>query len=403
MFLLKRRLSLLITTAAIVLSVVAPGTSHAQTAERCFNVPGITNCIRGRFLQYWQENGGLPVFGYPVTPELQERTPEGSFTVQYFERNRFELHPEKPRPYDILLGRLGDARLRQLERVWSAETQGKPEDECSWWPQTRHAICGIFKEYWEGHGLNDPRLDRMNRSLQLFGLPLTEPRMETNSSGDTVLTQWFERARFEYHPFDGILLGLLGHEVRRNPPPAGDELDIVIVDVDQFWSRALPGQGWTYFSPDAVIEYNRPIRTGCGPANPSETGPFYCRLDYSIYLELGTLSDELQYVGDMAIVTIVSHEWGHHIQNLLGVTTDDYYSIQIELQADCYAGAYARDADARGLLEQGDIDEALTSLSNAGDPIDTAWDDPLAHGTGEQRTASFLKGLRAGVQACSQS
>ena len=69
--------------------------------------------------------------------------------------------------------------------------------------------------------MNDPKLDRTARSLQLFGLPLTEPKMETNLAGDTVLTQWFERARLEFHPGKGILLGLLGNETRNNVPPAG--------------------------------------------------------------------------------------------------------------------------------------------------------------------------------------
>jgi hypothetical protein len=165
-------------------------------------------------LEYWRDNGGLPVFGYPITAEFREETPEGVFTVQYFERNVLEYHPEKARPYDVLLGRLGDTRLKQLGRDWFAEPKGQQTAGCNWSAQTSHSVCGDFKAYWETHGLNDPKLDKAGRSLQLFGLPLTEPKMETNQAGDTVMTQWFERARLEFHPGKGILLGLLGNETR---------------------------------------------------------------------------------------------------------------------------------------------------------------------------------------------
>jgi hypothetical protein len=210
----NRRVSMMGLMLMLALSVWAPVQSHAQSGQLCFNVPGITNCIQGRFLEYWRDNGGLPVFGYPITAEFREKTPEGEFTVQYFERNVLEYHPEKARPYDVLLGRLGDTRLKQLGRDWFAEPKGTQTPGCNWSAQTSHSVCGDFKAYWESHGLNDPKLDKAGRSLQLFGLPLTEPKMETNQAGDTVMTQWFERARLEFHPGKGILLGLLGNETR---------------------------------------------------------------------------------------------------------------------------------------------------------------------------------------------
>ena len=216
-----RRTSVLILVFMLAVGFFQPATSEAQSGQQCFNVPGITNCIQGRFLEYWRDNGGLPVFGYPITAEFREKTPEGEYTVQYFERNVLEYHPEKARPYDVLLGRLGDTRLIQLNRDWFAEPKGQQTAGCSWWAQTGHSICGEFKAYWEGRGLNDPKLDRTGRSLQLFGLPLTEPKMETNQAGDTVMTQWFERARLEFHPGKGILLGLLGNETRNNAPNNG--------------------------------------------------------------------------------------------------------------------------------------------------------------------------------------
>ena len=223
-----RRLQILLFALLLAAGILAPGESRAQTSMRCFDVPGITNCIEGRFREYWEQNGGLPVFGYPITPATTERTAEGSFLTQYFERNRFELHPEKPRPYDVLLGRLGDDRLKQQGRDWRGFAGVKAQEGCLYFQETSHNVCDLeagagFRTYWEGHGLQDPALDRYQRSLGLFGLPLSEVTVETNAAGDTVLTQWFERARFEYHvgkPREfRVLLGLLGNEIR-NPPPA---------------------------------------------------------------------------------------------------------------------------------------------------------------------------------------
>ena len=103
-----------------------------------------------------------------------------------------------------------------------------PRPNCRWFAQTNHNVCdqelGLgFRTYWETHGLRDPRLSRYDQSLQLFGLPLTEAQVETNAAGDTVLTQWFERARFEWHPTNPaqfrVLLGLLGTELRGIPAP----------------------------------------------------------------------------------------------------------------------------------------------------------------------------------------
>lgn len=103
-----------------------------------------------------------------------------------------------------------------------------PRDLCLWFAQTGHTVCDQangagFRSYWQNHGLLDNRLDAYGRSLALFGLPLSEPRMEQNASGNRVLTQWFERARMEWHPQNSpqfrVLLGLLGVEVRGGIDP----------------------------------------------------------------------------------------------------------------------------------------------------------------------------------------
>jgi hypothetical protein len=220
-----RRRSLLALVGLLAVSTLGH-IATAQTGRRCFpDVPGIANCIEGRFRQYWEANGGLAVFGYPITGAQNERNRDTGVTylTQWFERNRFELHPENRAPYDVLLGRLGDDRLRQQGRDWQTFPPAEPT-AAHFFSESRHAIAHEpFWRYWSTHGLEfDGRGGTsMAESLALFGLPISEPRQETNSSGDTVLTQWFERARFEDHGGTGVLLGLLGNELRaRGPAPA---------------------------------------------------------------------------------------------------------------------------------------------------------------------------------------
>lgn len=189
---------------------VAPLPLPAKVGEAYFPETGHT--LRGEFKNYWDRNGGLAVFGYPLSEEFTEQTAEGSFTVQYFERQRFEYHPDQAAPYNVLLGRLGDSVLRDQGEDWFTFPKGSVQNDCMFFDQTGHTVCGEFLKYWQTNGLADPALSQYNRSLQLFGFPLSEPRTEVNSSGDTVTTQWFERARFEYHDGKGVLLGLLAKE-----------------------------------------------------------------------------------------------------------------------------------------------------------------------------------------------
>lgn len=190
--------------------------THAQNTVQCFTgVPGIGSCISERFLEYWSQNGGLPVFGYPLTPAFQQQTPEGTFLVQYFERQRFELHPENRRPYDVLLGRLGDETLQRQGRDWRAEPTNPANPNCWTAPQTGRSLCDPFSRYWNDHYLLG--LSPTDGALALWGLPLTDTKLERNPDGDSVATQWLERARYEHHPNNPkeyqVLLGRLGAEV----------------------------------------------------------------------------------------------------------------------------------------------------------------------------------------------
>jgi ELWxxDGT repeat protein len=245
----------LIAAFGIGLGLAVPPRLHAAES-RCF--PETEQCLGDRFRTYWEQHGGLAVFGLPLTPAVSEATPERPQGVltQWLERNRLELHPANAAPYDVLLGRIGAERLEQRGEAWQPGPYARdPQNDCLWFAETRHAVCdqtpGVgFKSYWQQHGLD---LDRQpgtsyQESLALFGLPLTEARMETNSSGDTVLTQWFERARLEWHPQQvpgyQVLLGRLGAEVAGTPSPTPDATVLLngtrlIVASDRLHGREL--------------------------------------------------------------------------------------------------------------------------------------------------------------------
>ncbi len=208
-----------------LLFTLAPVGTKAQTDERCFSETGY--CISGRIREYWEQNGGLPVFGLPIGPQ-QEETIEGQpIQAQWFERNRLELHPENARPYDVLLGRLGVDRLTQQGRDWFTFAKGQPQDGCLFFAESGHSICEPFLSAWRASGLElDGAAGKSQaENLALFGLPISEPQTETMSDGKEYTVQWFERARFESHPENqppfNVLLGLLGSEVRN--PPANPE------------------------------------------------------------------------------------------------------------------------------------------------------------------------------------
>ena len=179
--------------------------------------PETGQTVSGRLLEYWNQNGGLPVFGLPLTPEAEQQTNDGRFRMQQFERNRLELHPENARPYDVLLGRLGTDILYKQGRPWETLPREQPRPGCRFFGETGHNLCEPFLSYWRSHGLDlgDPGISE-RESLALFGYPVTSVNTETNPDGWTGATQWFERARFESHPENPnpykVLLGRLGAE-----------------------------------------------------------------------------------------------------------------------------------------------------------------------------------------------
>ncbi len=233
----------------LALTLLTPW-SVASAVPRCF--PETNQCLDGRIQEYWEQNGELPVFGFPITqqtPEVNRDTGQ-TYETQWLERNRFELHPENQAPYDVLLGRLGDDRLRQQGRDWQAFPKAASSAP-HYFAQTGHAIAHEpFWRYWSTHGLEFGERGVSEReSVALFGLPISEPQIETNASGDTVLIQWFERARFEYHPGNPdpykVLLGLLGTEMHHAtgqlpaPPPTLPPLQLGLELVARGLSRPV--------------------------------------------------------------------------------------------------------------------------------------------------------------------
>jgi uncharacterized protein YkwD len=207
-------------------ALLAPAAhTYAQPACRFFPETGRQIC--GRLLEYWDQSGGLSVFGYPIADQVSQQVEGRSFQAQQFERNRLELHPENARPYDVLLGRLGADALARSGRDWPTFPKADPA-ALHYFAETGHAIDPRFWGYWSSYGLefDGQHGTSAEESLALFGLPLSEPVMERSATdGKTYLTQWFERARFELHPENAgtpyeVLLGLLGAEAAGAAPPS---------------------------------------------------------------------------------------------------------------------------------------------------------------------------------------
>jgi hypothetical protein len=200
--------------------------------------------IDGRFLEYWGQNGGLDVFGYPLTAERLE----DNRVVQYLERHRFEYAPTNPPPYDVLLGRIGAEVMQQQGLNWREMPTGDgPEAGCLYFEATNHNVCnqlaaqGVgFLNYWQSNGLefDGQPGHSYEESLALFGLPLTEP-YDYEVEGQLVQVQWFERARFEWHPDNPagfrVLLGRLGARLLNggqttpNQPPQVSQVQLYFI------------------------------------------------------------------------------------------------------------------------------------------------------------------------------
>jgi len=171
-------------------------------------------------------------------------------------------------------------------------------------------------------------------------------------------------------------------------------------DLTAFWSGVFEDEGYDYQPPQLILWDGYEMDTRCGIV-PAEAGPLYCPFDDTIYFPVG-FSEWLYSMGDFAVAAAIAHEWGHSIQERIGLL-GNAESIQTELQADCFAGAYAEYITNRSellVLEEGDIQEGADTFFTLGDPEGTDWFDPRAHGTGAEREDAFQDGVEGGYNAC---
>lgn len=171
-------------------------------------------------------------------------------------------------------------------------------------------------------------------------------------------------------------------------------------DLIAFWSGVFKDEGYDYQPPQLILWDGYEMDTRCGTI-PSEAGPLYCPFDDTIYFPVD-FSEWLYSMGDFAVAAAIAHEWGHSVQERIGLL-GSVESIQTELQADCFAGAYAEYITNRSellVLEEGDIQEGADTFFTLGDPEGTDWFDPRAHGTGAEREQAFEDGVAGGYSAC---
>ncbi|WP_299860499.1 neutral zinc metallopeptidase [uncultured Hoeflea sp.] len=212
---------------------------------------------------------------------------------------------------------------------------------------------------------------------------------------------------------------------RQVTPARQDEMSqfmaTVLAETEDVWNGVMQAQGVNYPEPTLVL-FTDAVRSACGNASAA-SGPFYCPGDSKIYIDLrffDELARRFQASGDFAQAYVLAHEVGHHVQNVIGVlpkfnqmrrsmsqTEQNRMSIRVELQADCFAGIWGHYTAQKGLLERGDLEEALNAAQQIGD--DTIQrrtqgfivPESFNHGTAAQRKEWFARGFESGrLESC---
>ena len=211
----------------------------------------------------------------------------------------------------------------------------------------------------------------------------------------------------------GFLSGTSGPsdtETGAQPDEHASFVGFVLDDAQGYWEKYFQSKGKAYRPADLVL-FTESTSTRCGYGTAA-VGPFYCPRDQQVYIDLAfyrQLKDRFGAPGDMAQAYVIAHEIGHHIQNQLGLLHPDGQSgeasIATELQADCFAGVWARSTKDRELLDEGDIDEALGAAAAVGDDTlqkktqGRVQPETWTHGSAAQRTAWFRRGFTSGDPA----
>lgn len=194
-------------------------------------------------------------------------------------------------------------------------------------------------------------------------------------------------------------------------------VSVVLADTETVWTKIFQEHGLQYTEPTLVL-YTDSVNSACGAAGAS-VGPFYCPGDQKLYIDLSfyqELQEKFHAPGDFAMAYVIAHEVGHHVQTLLGTSDKvmplrqqlseeefNKYLVRFELQADYYSGVWAKHAQGMDLLEEGDLDEALTAASAVGDDtlqkqaMGYVVPESFTHGTSEQRKSWFYKGYENGT------
>lgn len=194
---------------------------------------------------------------------------------------------------------------------------------------------------------------------------------------------------------------------------------VILATTEDTWGQLFEQMGHAYQQPKLVM-YRGATRTGCGTGQ-SVMGPFYCPADSTVYIDLSfydEMKSKLGADGDFAQGYVIAHEVGHHVQKLLGIepkvrqmqqnasqTEVNRLSVRMELQADCFAGVWGHNMQQQGVLEAGDIQEALNAAEAIGDDRlqkqsqGHVVPDSFTHGTSEQRYTWFKRGFDGGDPA----
>lgn len=188
----------------------------------------------------------------------------------------------------------------------------------------------------------------------------------------------------------------------------------VMASLEDHWRSTLSRQGGVRYQDPKLVLFTRQVQSACGYASAA-TGPFYCPGDYKLYLDFAffdELKREFKAPGDFAQAYVIAHEFGHHIQNLEGTMrrvqnagNSNRLSVAVELQADCYAGLWANYAQQKGLVEAGDVEEAVRAAGAVGDDMiqrrtqGYVVPDSFTHGSAQQRMQYFAIGFKTGNMA----
>lgn len=222
---------------------------------------------------------------------------------------------------------------------------------------------------------------------------------------------------------NGLAGGQVGYSQQDYQPTAEDEqlatfASQVLAGTEDVWTREFQRQGWGEYECPKLVLFSGAVNSGCGNAT-SQTGPFYCSADQTVYIDLDffkEMGNTIGADGDFAYAYVIAHEVGHHVQYLLGTLTDAHdamsrlseteankISVRLELQADFYAGVWAAlDNQMFNSLEEGDVEKAINAASKIGDDYlqkkayGREIPDSFNHGRSEQRVRWLSKGIRTG-------